>query len=283
MAILLTKNTRVIIQGITGHHGSIHARLMREYGTRIAAGVTPGKSGEHADGIPVYGMVREALKRHRAQWSILFVPPAHAKDAAIEALRAGLNIIIITEHVPVHDAIDIHAQARRNRRIVIGPNCPGLVVPGVCKIGIMPNNIFLPGDVGVVSRSGTLTYEIVHTLTKKNIGQSAVIGCGGDPVPGMDFIDALRLFEKDKKTKRIVLIGEIGGDFEERAAAFIRRYVHKPVVAYIAGRTAPKNKRMGHAGAIISGETGMAETKIKALKDAGVRIARLPSDVTRLL
>jgi len=283
MAILLNKDTHVIIQGITGHHGSIHARLMQEYGTRIVAGVTPGRKGQEVDGIPVYDTVRQALQRHRVQWSVIFVPSAHAKDAAIEALRAGLHLVIITEHVPVHDAIDIHSEARRHRRIVIGPNCPGLVVPGICKIGIMPNDIFLPGDVGVVSRSGTLTYEIVHTLTKKGIGQSAVIGCGGDPVPGMDFIDVLRLFEKDKKTKRIVLIGEIGGNFEERAAKHIRRCVSKPVVAYIAGRCAPKDKRMGHAGAIISGEAGTAETKIRALKDAGVKIARLPSDVVRLL
>lgn len=280
---MIQKNTKVIVQGITGHHGRIHTAHMKEYGTKIVAGVTPGKGGQSIDGVPVYGTIKQALKQHRAQWSVIFVPAAHARDAAIEALRAGLHIVIITEHVPVHDAIDIHAEARRRHRIVVGPNCPGLVVPGACKIGIMPNNIFLPGDVGVVSRSGTLTYEIVQSLTAKGIGQSAVIGCGGDPVPGLDFIDALKRFKKDKETRRIVLIGEIGGDFEERAAAYIKRSVLKPVVAYIAGRTAPKGKRMGHAGAIISGEAGTAETKIKALKEAGVKIARLPSDVVRLL
>ncbi len=283
MGILLTKDTQVIVQGITGHHGTIHARLMREYGTHIVAGVTPGKGGQDIEGIPVYDTVKKALRKHRAQWSVIFVPSAHAKDAALEALQAGLHIVIITEHVPVHDAIEIHAKARRRKRVVLGPNCPGLVVPGACKIGIMPNDIFLPGDVGVVSRSGTLTYEIVHALTKNGVGQSAVVGCGGDPVPGMDFIDVLKRFEKDKATRRIVIIGEIGGDFEERAAAYIKEHVSKPVVAYIAGRTAPADKHMGHAGAIISGKAGTAAMKIRALREAGAGIARFPSDVTHLL
>lgn len=283
MSILIGRKTKVIVQGMTGHQGSFHTKQMLEYGTKIVAGVTPGKGGEKVEGVPVYDTVQEALQKQDADFSVLFVPAPHAKEAAIEALENGLHIVIITEHVPIHDAMSIIQLAKKKKLHVLGPNCPGLATPGMCKIGIMPGYIFQQGNVGVVSRSGTLTYEIVHALTKAGIGQSTVVGIGGDPIIGMDFLDILPLFEKDKQTKQIVLVGEIGGDAEERAAAFIKKSISKPVVAYIAGTTAPEGKRMGHAGAIIEGRTGTAQHKIQALQKAGIPVAKLPSEIVQLL
>ncbi len=283
IGILINKNTKVLVQGITGTQGTFHTGLMLEYGTNIVAGVTPGKGGKKVNGIPVYNTVKVALAKHKASWSVVFVPARFAKDAALEAIAEGLNIVIITENIPLHDNIAIHTAARKKGSIVVGPNTAGLTTVGECKLGIMPNHIFKPGKIGVVSRSGTLTYEIVDELTKSGLGESTVVGIGGDMVIGTDFTDALRLFEKDKKTKAVVLIGEIGGDLEERAAEFIQHHMTKKVVAYIAGRTAPKGKRMGHAGAIISGSSGTAESKTKALESAGIRVAKLPSEIIKLL
>ncbi|HLG25584.1 MAG TPA: succinate--CoA ligase subunit alpha [Candidatus Gracilibacteria bacterium] len=287
MAILIDKNTRVIVQGITGHHGSFHAQKMAEYGTQIVAGVTPGKGGEvlnfGAQKIPVYNSVDEALKEHAADYSIIFVPAEHAREASLEAINAGLHIVIITEHIPVSDTLlIIEAGGAKNLR-VIGPNCPGIITPKECKIGIMPGDIFKKGHVGVISRSGTLTYEIVQQLSDAGIGQSTVLGIGGDMVNGVRFTDALALMEKDDETRVIILIGEIGGDAEERAAAFIRKNIRKPVVAYIAGKTAPEGKTMGHAGAIISGKSGTFSAKTGALKNAGVHIADMPHDTVHLV
>ncbi len=281
--ILLEKNTRAIVQGITGNQGSFHTKRMLEYGTDIVAGVTPGKGGKKVEGIPVYNSVKEALEEHKEEWSVIFVPAKFAKSAAVEALDNNLNIVIITEGIPVHDAIDIMKKANEKKLSVIGPNCPGIMSPGASKLGIMPGHIFKPGKVGVISRSGTLTYEIVDSLTQSGLGQSTVIGVGGDAVIGIDFVEALKLFEKDKETEQVVIIGEIGGDMEERTASFIKQGYKKKVVAYIAGRTAPEGKRMGHAGAVISGSSGTAASKIKALEDAGVRVAKLPSEVVEFL
>lgn len=280
---LIPKGTGVIIQGMTGNQGSFHSRLMLDYGTSIVAGVTPGKGGGKVHDVPVYNSVKAALEKHAAAWSVLFVPAAFAKGAALEAIEAGLNLALITENIPVHDTLAIHAAARKKGVIVIGPNTPGVTCVGESKLGIMPNHIFRKGGVAVVSRSGTLTYEIVAALSAAGIGQSDVIGIGGDMVIGFDFLDALRHFEEDKATKAVVLIGEIGGDLEERAAAYAREHVTKKVVAYIAGRTAPEGKRMGHAGAIISGSSGTAKAKVEALEAAGIRVATLPSDIVRLL
>lgn len=283
MSILIDKNTRVIVQGITGHQGEIHTREMRASGTTIVAGVTPGKGGQAVDGVPVFNTVREALAHEKANWSILFVPAPFAKAAALEALDAGLNIVVITEHVPVKDAIEIIEFSRKKKLRVIGPNCPGLATPGKCELGILPSPVFKSGSVGVVSRSGTLTYEIVAELTKAGIGQSTVVGIGGDPIVGSNFIDILTLFEADDATTAVVMVGEIGGDEEERAATFIPKHMTKPIVAYITGRTAPQGKTMGHAGAVISGNTGTAATKVDALKQAGIPVAELPSEVPLLL
>ena len=283
MSVIINKNTKVIVQGITGQQGSFHTKLMKEYGTTIVAGVTPGKGGQFFEGIPVFNSVREALEKHKADFTINFVPAKFAKTAALDALDSKLNSVIITEGIPILDSIEIMKNAKEKKLAVIGPNCPGLITPEECKIGIMPSHIFKKGNIGLVSRSGTLTYEIIDQLTKNNLGQSTAIGIGGDPIIGVDFIKALELFEKDKETKKIVLIGEIGGDAEERAAEFIKKNVSKKVVAYIAGRTAPPGKRMGHAGAIISGNAGTADSKIKALENAGVKVAKLPSEVVSLL
>ncbi len=281
--MFLTKTTPVVVQGITGHHGSFHTKLMLEYGTNVVAGVTPGKGGQEVEGVPVYNSVAEAKKAHAAEWSILFVPAAFALDAAMEALEAGLHIVIISEHVPVHDVLKIVEAAKDRGLTVIGPNCPGLIVPGESKVGIMPGDIFMPGKVGVLSRSGTLTYEIVSHLTEAGIGQSVVVGIGGDMVTGLNFLEGLELMEQDESIEKILLIGEIGGDAEERAAAFIREHVKKPVVAYIAGRTAPPGKTMGHAGAIISQGKGTFASKKKALEEAGVKVSALPKDVVTLI
>jgi len=283
MSILINKETKVIVQGITGKQGSFHTKLMLDYGTNIVAGINPLKKGETVHSVPVYASVKEALIKHDANWSVIFVPAKFSKDAAIEAMSNGLNVVIITENIPVHDTLDIMKFAKESDRIVIGPNCPGLITPSECKIGILPSHIFMKGKIGVVSKSGTLTYEIVNLLTKNGIGQSSAIGIGGDPVIGFNFVDALTLFENDPETESIVLIGEIGGDMEERAAKFIKENISKKVVAYISGRTAPKGKKMGHAGAVISGNCGTVESKIKALNDANVKVANLPSEIIELL
>jgi len=284
VAVLLTKKTRLLVQGITGHQGTFHTRAMLDFGTKVVGGVTPGKGGTKVEGVPVYDSVRDAIARKRANASIVFVPAPFAKDAAIEAIQAGVKLlVIITERIPFHDALDIMPYARSKGCAVIGPNCPGIVTPGEAKAGIMPNHIFRPGDIGVISRSGTLTYEIVNEITKAGMGESTCVGIGGDPVNGTDMVEALTLFQKDRATKRIVLVGEIGGTAEEEAAAFIERRVTKPVVAYVAGRTAPPGKRMGHAGAIIQEGRGTAESKLKAFEAAGVPVADYPADVAKLL
>ncbi len=284
MAVIVDTKTRVIVQGITGYQGHFHSQAMMDFGTRVVAGTSPGKGGQTVNGIPVFETVKEAIAATHANTSCVFVPAPFCKDAAMEAIDAGLKtIVVITEHLPVHDAIHIVSVARAKGIVVIGPNCPGVASPGKAKVGILPNKIFQPGDVGVVSKSGTLTYEIVNAITEEGHGQSTCVGIGGDRVSGTDFIDILERFEKDKQTKKIVLVGEIGGTAEEEAAAFISSSVKKPVVAYIAGRTAPPGKRMGHAGAIIARGRGTADSKIKALEDAGVRVAKLPTEVPKLL
>jgi succinyl-CoA synthetase alpha subunit len=257
---------------------------MLDFGTKVVAGVTPGKAGEKVEGVPVFDSVEDAVRRKRANTSIVFVPAPYAKDAAVEAIEAGIRLlVIITERIPFHDALDIMPYARSKGCVAIGPNCPGIISPGHAKAGIMPNHIFRPGDVGVISRSGTLTYEIVHAITQAGLGQTTCIGIGGDPIIGTDMVEALALFQKDRATKRIAVVGEIGGTAEEEAAAFIAKRVRKPVVAYVAGRTAPPGKRMGHAGAIIQAGRGTAESKMKAFADAGVPVADFPVDVAKLL
>ena len=284
MAVVIDNKTRLVVQGITGYQGQFHSQAMRDFGTHVVAGTSPGKGGQKVNDIPVFETVKEAATESKANTSCIFVPAPFCKDAALEAIDAGMKtIVIITEHVPVHDAIHIVSVARAKGITVIGPNCPGVASPGKAKVGILPSKIFKQGDVGVVSKSGTLTYEIVNAITESGHGQSTCVGIGGDRVSGTDFIDILELFEKDKQTKKIVLVGEIGGTAEEEAAAFIKSSVKKPVVAYIAGRTAPPGKRMGHAGAIIARGRGTAESKIKALEAAGVRVAQLPTDVPKLL
>jgi succinyl-CoA synthetase alpha subunit len=284
MAVMIGEDTRVVVQGITGYQGSYHSVAMREFGTKVVAGVRPGKGGSEVDGVPVFNSVREAVVHTGANTSCVFVPAPHCKDAAMEAIHAGIRtLVVITEHVPVHDAIHMVAVARASGTRLIGPNCPGVASPGKAKVGILPSMIFRQGDVGVVSRSGTLTYEIVNSMTEAGIGQSTCVGIGGDRISGTDFVDVLELFERDDETRRIVLVGEIGGTAEEDAAGYIRAHVHKPVVAYVAGRTAPPGKRMGHAGAIISRGKGTAESKISSLEAAGAKVARLPTDVPELI
>ncbi len=284
MAVLLNKKARLVVQGITGHQGRFHTRAMLDFGTKVVAGVTPGKGGEKVEGVPVYDSVREAVRRKRANASIVFVPAPHAKDAAIEGIQAGLKLlVIITERIPFHDALEVIPYARGHSCTLIGPNGPGLITPGQAKAGIMPSHIFRPGDVGVISRSGTLTYEIVNAITRAGFGQSTCVGIGGDPIVGTTMVEALALFQKDRQTKRIAVVGEIGGTAEEEAAEYIERRVTKPVVAYVAGRTAPSGRRMGHAGAIIQGGRGTADSKLKAFADAGVPVAEYPADVARLL
>ncbi|RLE55383.1 MAG: succinate--CoA ligase subunit alpha, partial [Candidatus Methanomethylicota archaeon] len=253
MGIIVDENTRVIVQGITGRQGRFHTELMLKYGTKIVAGVTPGKGGQSVHGVPVYDTITEAMEKSPADTSIVFVPAPFALDAVSEAILAGVkNVVVITEHVPVHDAIKMIALAKLKGARIIGPNTPGIITPGKCKVGIMPGSVFTPGNIGIVSRSGTLTYEIALNLTNAGLGQSTCIGIGGDPVVGLSFLDILELFREDEQTKAVVIIGEIGGDAEERAAEYIERTNYpKPVVAFIAGRSAPPGKRMGHAGAII--------------------------------
>jgi succinyl-CoA synthetase alpha subunit len=284
LSILIDRGTRVLVQGITGYQGEFHTAQMREFGTQVVAGTTPGKGGQRVDGVPVFETIPEAVRETGANASCSFVPARFAADAALEAIDAGLNpVVIITEGLPVHDALRIVRYAQQRGVRVVGPNCPGLTSPGQSKIGIMPNHLFKEGPVGVVSRSGTLTYEIVAGLTARRIGQTTALGLGGDPVIGTNFTDALRLFQDDAQTEAIVLIGEIGGSAEEDAARFITGHVTKPVVGYIAGRTAPPGKRMGHAGAVISGSEGTAAAKVEALRAAGVRVATLPGEVAKLV
>ncbi len=285
MGIIVDENTEVIVQGITGQQGMFHGEYMREYGTDIVAGVTPGKGGKEVKGIPVFNTVQKAKEEVGGNASIIFVPAPFAKDAAYEAIEAGMDpVVIITESIPVKDSAEIMRLAEMHNTTIVGPNTPGVISPGKSKVGIMPNHIFEEGNVGLVSRSGTLTYEIVNTITKKGYGQSTAFGLGGDPIVGMNFIDALELYEKDDGTDAVIMIGEIGGSAEENAAKFIQRGYNKPVIAYIAGRTAPKGKRMGHAGAIVSeGGTGTAESKIKALEDAGVSVAKMPTEIGKIL
>ena len=284
MSILVDSDSRVLVQGITGREGTFHAARMREYGTNIVGGVTPGREGEKVDGIPVYNTVKKACQETLANASVIYVPCQFAPDAIFEAVDAGIELIVcITEGIPTLDMIKVCSYARLQGSRLIGPNCPGVISPGKAKVGIMPAAIHKPGSVGVVSRSGTLTYEVVHNLTMSDLGQSSCVGIGGDPIIGSSFIDILSLFEKDQETKAIVLIGEIGGKDEEEAALFIRDKITKPVVALVAGRTAPPGKRMGHAGAIISGGEGTAQEKIKAFKRASVPVAESPGNIAEIL
>lgn len=284
MAIMVGPETRVIVQGITGHQGQFHTKSMKEFGTRVVGGVTPGKGGSAIEGVPVFETVHEAVEKTGANSSCIFVPARFAKDAVFEAVNAGLGlVVVITEHIPFLDAMQFVNYAKLRGTTVIGPNCPGVTSPEFGKIGIMPSKMFAKGDVGVISRSGTLTYEIVNALTEAGIGQTTCVGIGGDPIIGSNFVEVLSRFEKDGKTKRLVMVGEIGGTAEEEAADYIREHVSKPVFAYIAGRSAPPGKRMGHAGAIISRGRGTAESKIKALEAAGVVVAQLPTDIPKLM
>lgn len=284
MTVLVDKKTKVVVQGITGYQGQYHTKAMKEFGTKIVGGVTPGKGGSIVEDVPVFDSVEDAVAETGANTSVIFVPAPYAKDAIIEAIDSEIKtIVVITEHIPFHDMIDVMAYTKGKEVHIIGPNCPGLCAPTLkCKIGIMPGRIFLPGRTGVISRSGTLTYEIVYALTVNKIGQSTCIGLGGDPVTGTNFVEALQLFEKDKETDRIVLVGEIGGTAEEDAAKYIKK-MKKKVYAYIAGQSAPPGKRMGHAGAIITRGAGTAESKIKALTEVGVKVAKMPADIARII
>ncbi len=278
MSILIDKDTRVVCQGFTGKQGTMHCEQMIAYGTNVVAGVTPGKGGSKHLNCPVYDTVAEAVAATAANVSVIFVPAPFCKDAIIEAIDAGVDLVVcITEGMPVHDMIVVKNILGTVKTKMVGPNCPGLISPGLCKIGIMPGDIHKKGPLGIVSRSGTLTYEAVHQATSLGIGQSTVVGIGGDPIPGMGFIDVLAMFEKDNETKAIVMVGEIGGSAEEEAATYIKDHVTKPVVSYIAGVSAPKGKRMGHAGAIISGGKGTAEAKYQALSAAGVVTVQHPA------
>jgi len=284
MSILIDKNTKVICQGITGSVGAFHSRQMVAYGTQMVAGVTPGKGGQDQDGVPVFNTVKEAVAATGATVSVVYVPPPFAADAIMEAVDAGLDLVItITEGIPVLDMVNVTRFMEGKSTRLIGPNCPGVITPGECKIGIMPGHIHQKGSVGVVSRSGTLTYEAVGQLSAMKIGQSTCVGIGGDPVNGTNFIDVLRLFNEDDETKAVIMIGEIGGTAEEEAAAWIKENMTKPVAAFIAGQTAPPGKRMGHAGAIISGGKGGAGDKIKALEDAGIMVAPSPAELASTL
>ncbi len=284
MSVLVDASTRVLVLGITGHQGTIHTRGMKAFGTQVVAGTSMRKGVPEVEGVPVFESVQEATTATHPNAACLFVPAPFAKDALYEVVDAGIPLaVIITEHIPFHDMLEMLYYAKGKGTRIIGPNCPGLATPGGAKVGITPNIIFHPGDIGVVSRSGTLTYEIVNSLTENHLGQTTCIGLGGDPVPGTTFIDALELFEKDPATKGIVMVGEIGGVAEEEAAAYIASHVKKPVVAYIAGQSAPPGKRMGHAGAIITRGKGTAESKVQALSRAGVRVARFPYEIPGLV
>ena len=284
MSVLVDKSTRLVVQGLTGKEGTFHAKQMVEYGTNVVAGVTPGKGGTTHEGIPVFNTVADAVNEAGANASVIYVPPSFAADAVMEAADAGIPVIVcITEGIPTLDMVKVKEYLRNKPSRLIGPNCPGIISPGKCKIGIMPGHIHREGNIGVVSRSGTLTYEAVGQLTALGLGQSSAIGIGGDPIVGTTHVDALRLFQADDETIGIVMIGEIGGSAEEEAAAFAKENVTKPIVAFIAGQTAPPGRRMGHAGAIIAGGKGTAAEKMKALADAGIRVVKSPADIGKAM
>ena len=284
MSILVNKNTKLLVQGITGRDGSFHTQKMIDYGTNIVGGISPSKGGQSASGVPVFNTVEEAVKATGANTSIIFVPAAFAADAILEAAEAGIGLVIaISEGVPTLDMVKVTPYLKKMNTKLIGPNCPGLISPDEALVGILPGNIFKKGNIGLMSRSGTLTYEMVFQLTSNNLGQSTCIGIGGDPIAGLYYEELLQMFQDDPETEAIVLIGEIGGDAEERAAKYIKEHITKPVVSFIAGQTAPPGKRMGHAGAIISSGTGTAEEKIKAFEEAGVPVARQPAEIPELL
>lgn len=284
MAILINENTKVLVQGITGRDGSFHTDRMLEYGTKVVAGVTPGKGGQSIFGVPVFDNVKEARSKSGASCAVIYVPARFAKDAILEDIQAGMELIIcITEGVPVLDMIEVKKAFQKTKIHFLGPNCPGLISPGKSKVGIMPGHIHKPGPIGVISRSGTLTYEVVYNLTLDNLGQSSCVGLGGDPIIGMRFVEVLEMFEKDPDTKGVVMVGEIGGGDEQLAAEFIQKNMKKPVVGFIAGRSAPTGKRMGHAGAIISSGATTAEAKRQVLSDAGVRVVDFPDEIPAAL
>jgi succinyl-CoA synthetase alpha subunit len=282
MSIYVNKDTRVLVQGITGSVGAFHTRKMLDYGTKIVGGVTPGKAGSKVEGVPVFNSVLDAVKATGANASVIYVPPVSAADAICEGFDADLDIVVcITEGIPILDMVKTKRYMEAKKTRLIGPNCPGVITPGECKVGIMPGSIHKPGTIGIVSKSGTLTYEAVHQVTAVGLGQSTCVGIGGDPINGTNFIDVLSAFEADKQTQAIIMIGEIGGTAEEEAAAYVKAHVTKPVVGFVAGITAPKGKRMGHAGAIISGGKGTAAEKIAAFKEAGIAVAENPADMGR--
>jgi succinyl-CoA synthetase alpha subunit len=284
MSILVDKETRLIVQGLTGREGSFHSQQMIEYGTNVVGGVTPGKGGTTHLDVPVFDTVKDAVRETGSNVSIIFVPAAFGADAILEAVAAEIDLVVcITEGIPVLDMMRVYNTMKGSKTRLIGPNCPGLITPGEAKVGIIPGYICKPGNIGMVSRSGTLTYEVIWALSELNMGQTTAVGIGGDPINGTNFIDCLRMFEEDPHTEKIVMMGEIGGDEEEKAAAYIKENVTKPVAAYIAGRTAPPGRRMGHAGAIISGGAGTAQGKIDALEDAGVKVAKIPTQIPGLL
>ena len=285
MSVFIDRNTRLVVQGITGRDGSFHTKQMIEYGTQVVAGVTPGKGGQKFEGtVPIFNTVADAVKATGANTSVIYVPPQFAADAMMEAAAAGLKLVVcITEGVPVLDMTRVYPYVKETGARLVGPNCPGLITPGESKVGIIPGRICTPGNVGVVSRSGTLTYEVVYQLTRAGIGQTTCVGIGGDPINGTNFIDALEAFEKDPKTRAVAMMGEIGGTDEQEAADFVKHHMKKPVVGFIAGQTAPPGRRMGHAGAIISGSTGTAAEKIDAFKAAGMGVAQRPKDFVQLI
>lgn len=285
MAILVNSDTKAIVQGITGSQGLFHTKLMLQYGTKIVGGTSPGKGGTHVENVPVFDTVKEAVSKTGANASIIFIPAPFARDAALEAMSHGLNpVVLITEGIPIKDSIEMMAEAEKRKCVIVGPNTPGVLTPSECKLGIMPAHVFKKGEVGLASRSGTLTYEIAASLSRAGLGQSTCLGLGGDPIVGLSFVDVLEMFRNDPQTKAVALVGEIGGNAEEMAASYIKESKYpKPVAAYVAGRAAPPGKRMGHAGAIIMGRTGTAESKLEAFKNAGVKVALKPGEIAKLL